>query len=115
MPESSPIWLWDYLPEQRLPGQQSSSLSVVQVGCQPHNESFPEDACWSPVGVHRTNVIEGEWDVYYGGAGAAEEVTVCLQLFHFHIALDPSQFHLLGMLFWFRSFRDAPKGDSRLT
>ena len=80
-----------------------------------HNESFPEDACWSPVGVHRTNVIEGEWDVYYGGAGTAEEVTMCLQLFHFHIALDPSQFHLHGMLFWFRSFRDAPKGYPRLT
>ena len=32
----------------------------------------------------------------YGGAGTAEEVIVCLQLFHFHIALDPSQFLFFG-------------------
>ena len=60
-------------------------------------------------------MIEVEWDVYYGGPGAAEEVTMCLQLFHFHIAVDPSQVHLFGMLFWFRSFSHALKGYPRLT
>ena len=43
-----------------------------------HNGIFPEDACWCPVGVHRTNVIEGEWDVCAGGTGIAEGVTMCL-------------------------------------
>ncbi len=45
-------------------------------------------------------MIEGEWDVYYGGAGNAEEVIVYLQLFHLHIALDPSQFHVFGIVYF---------------